>query len=87
MFLTFVRGRKGEWVGGTEAFNTAIETEECRKLGWLGYIKEKPAARKALTPVIEQMMHNEFRDIGKKKCGSCRTARVFFRVGASATHS
>jgi len=85
-FLTHVSGQDGAWVRGIDAFNAAIATEQCRKLGWVRYIEGKPKARIAVTRVIERLMQDEFHDIEKEKRGSYQFAPVFFRLRKSPRH-
>lgn len=79
-FLQHVRenGAGGHEVGGMEAFCAACRA--CAGLEWVRYVETKPKARAAITAVIERLMRLEFPDIEKRKRGTCRSSRIFFRV-------
>lgn len=77
-FLAYVRRQEGTWVPGMDALRAA--TNECRRVEWVHYTQTHPKARSAVTAVIERLRRDEFRDIEKKKCGTHKSGRVFFRL-------
>jgi hypothetical protein len=78
--LAYVRknGQDGKCVRASAAFKAAITKHG--DLEWVHNIEKHPKAKIPVTAVIDRLLKNEFRDVKRKKCGSYRSAPVFFTV-------